>query len=138
MVFGIEPPLFQLLVLTILLSVRIRADIAVDAARELFRAGWRTPKAMSESTWKQRVEALGRAHYVRYDESTGAFVDRLDPHNLANLKNPGGGVFGPDGNLYVTSGVFSGSPPGVPRSDTGARWINPTTLPRSSNSIGSM
>jgi hypothetical protein len=63
-------PLFQLLVLTVLLSVRIRSDIAVDAARELFEAGWRTPQAMAESTWKQRVAALGRAHYVRYDEST--------------------------------------------------------------------
>ncbi|MGH8880299.1 MAG: endonuclease [Stackebrandtia sp.] len=63
-------PLFQLLVLTILLSARIRADIAVAAARELFGAGWRTPKAMAESTWKQRVAALGRAHYVRYVEST--------------------------------------------------------------------
>jgi hypothetical protein len=63
-------PLYQLLVLTTLLSVRIKADIAVAAARELFRAGWRTPAKMRGSTWQQRVDALGRAHYVRYDEST--------------------------------------------------------------------
>jgi hypothetical protein len=63
-------PLYQLLVLTTLLSVRIKADIAVAAARELFRAGWRTPRKMADSTWQQRVDALGRAHYVRYDEST--------------------------------------------------------------------
>lgn len=63
-------PLYQLLVLTTLLSVRIKADIAVAAARELFRSGWRTPRKMSDSTWQQRVDALGRAHYVRYDEST--------------------------------------------------------------------
>jgi hypothetical protein len=63
-------PLYQLLVLTTLLSVRIKADIAVAAARELFRAGWRTPEKMARSTWQQRVDALGRAHYVRYDEST--------------------------------------------------------------------
>jgi hypothetical protein len=63
-------PLYQLLVLTMLLSVRIKADIAVAAARELFRAGWRTPEKMARSTWQQRVDALGRAHYVRYDEST--------------------------------------------------------------------
>ena len=63
-------PLFQLLVLTIVSATRIRAEIAVEAARELFQAGMRTPKAMAESTWTQRVQALGRAHYVRYDKST--------------------------------------------------------------------
>jgi len=46
---GITPadkpaPLFQLLVLTTLLSARIKADIAVDTAKELFAAGWRTPR----------------------------------------------------------------------------------------------
>ncbi|MFC8510967.1 endonuclease [Streptomyces sp. NPDC057411] len=59
--------LYQLLVLC---SVRISARIATDAARELFRAGLRTPRAMADSTWQDRVDALGRAHYVRYDEST--------------------------------------------------------------------
>jgi hypothetical protein len=63
-------PLYQLLVLTTLLSVRIKADIAVAAAGEMFKAGWRTPDKMCASTWQQRVDALGRAHYVRYDEST--------------------------------------------------------------------
>jgi hypothetical protein len=67
-------PLYQLLVLTTLVSVRIKADIAVAAARELFKAGWRTPKAMRDSTWQQRVDALGRAHYVRYDESTARYL----------------------------------------------------------------
>jgi hypothetical protein len=59
-------PLFQLLVLTILASGRMPAQIS----RELFDAGCRTPKAMAESTWMDRVRALGRAHYVRYDKST--------------------------------------------------------------------
>ncbi|MBB1158269.1 MULTISPECIES: endonuclease [Amycolatopsis] len=63
-------PLYRLLVLTTLLSTRISADIAVAAARELSRSGWRSPAAMRDSTWQQRVDALGRAHYVRYDEST--------------------------------------------------------------------
>ncbi|ATY11895.1 endonuclease [Amycolatopsis sp. AA4] len=63
-------PLYRLLVLATLLSTRISADIAVAAARELSRSGWRTPAAMRDSTWQQRVDALGRAHYVRYDEST--------------------------------------------------------------------
>jgi len=63
-------PLYQLLVLTQLCAVRIRADTAAAAARELFAAKWRTPRAMTEAGWQQRVDALGRAHYVRYDEST--------------------------------------------------------------------
>lgn len=63
-------PLYQLLVLSVLLSTRIRADVAVAAARELFRAGSGTPRGMREASWQERVDALGRGHYVRYDEST--------------------------------------------------------------------
>lgn len=63
-------PLYQLLTLCVLFSVRIKADIAVAAARELFEAGMRTPSAMADSSWQDRVDALGRAHYRRYDEST--------------------------------------------------------------------
>jgi hypothetical protein len=63
-------PLYRLLVLSVLLSTRISADIAVAASRELSRSGFRTPRRMREATWQQRVDALGRAHYVRYDEST--------------------------------------------------------------------
>jgi len=68
-------PLYQLLVLTTLMSARIRADIAVTAARELFQAGWRTPQAMVKSTWQQRVDALGRGGYARYDESTARYLE---------------------------------------------------------------
>jgi hypothetical protein len=68
-------PLYQLLVLTTLMSARIRADIAVAAAREIFRAGWRTPQAMLKSTWQQRVDALGRGGYARYDESTARYLE---------------------------------------------------------------
>ncbi|MCX4632990.1 endonuclease [Streptomyces sp. NBC_01443] len=63
-------PLYQLLTLCVLFSVRIKADIAVAAARELFAAGMRTPRAMAAASWQDRVDALGRAHYRRYDEST--------------------------------------------------------------------
>lgn len=63
-------PLYQLLVLSVLLSTRIRAEVAVAAARELFRAGCGTPRGMREASWQERVDALGRGHYVRYDEST--------------------------------------------------------------------
>ncbi|MEW2135727.1 endonuclease [Streptomyces sp. NPDC005409] len=63
-------PLYQVLVLCVLLSAPIRATTAVAAARELFAAGLRTPRAMAGSGWQDRVDALGRAHYRRYDEST--------------------------------------------------------------------
>lgn len=63
-------PLYRLLVLSILLSTRIKADIAVAAARELASAGMGTPKGMVEASWQDRVDALGRAHYKRYDEQT--------------------------------------------------------------------
>jgi sugar lactone lactonase YvrE len=52
------------------------------------------------------VGSLDNNSILRYSETTGAFVDQFDPHNLANLKDPNAGVFGPDGNLYVSSGIF--------------------------------
>ncbi len=62
--------LFKLLVLANLLSTRINAEIAVAAARELYEAGGGTPRGLARLSWQERVDALGRAHYVRYDEST--------------------------------------------------------------------
>jgi endonuclease III len=67
-------PLYQLLVLATLLSARISAEIAVAAAGELFAAGYRTPKAMIEASWQDRVDALGRGHYRRYDERTATML----------------------------------------------------------------
>ncbi len=69
-------PLYQLLVLATLLSARISADIAVAAARELSAAGYRTPAAMAAASWQDRVDALGRAHYRRYDERTATMLGR--------------------------------------------------------------
>jgi hypothetical protein len=63
-------PLYRLLVLSVLLSTRIRADIAVAAARTLADAGMGTPDKMVAASWQERVGALGRAGYKRYDEST--------------------------------------------------------------------
>ena len=63
-------PLFQLLVLSTLASTRISADVAAATAAELWDAGWRTPERMLASTWQERVDALGRGGYRRYDEST--------------------------------------------------------------------
>ncbi len=83
-------PLFQLLVLSLLASTRISADIAVASARELWAAGWRTPERLLESTWQERVDALGRGGYRRYDESTAtrlaALADRLREEYRGDLR----------------------------------------------------
>jgi thermostable 8-oxoguanine DNA glycosylase len=63
-------PLFQLLVLCMLASKPIDASIAVQAARELFRAGLKTPKAVLAADRDTMIKAFGTAHYVRYDESS--------------------------------------------------------------------
>jgi endonuclease III len=67
-------PLFQLLCLSLLLSARIRADVAVHASRALREAGWTTPDAMADSTWAQRTKVLNRSGYARYDESTSRML----------------------------------------------------------------
>lgn len=67
-------PLFRLLVLSLLLSARISADIAVRAARALSEDGFRTAERMAEATWQQRVDALGRGGYRRYDERTSTML----------------------------------------------------------------
>ena len=63
-------PLYRLLVLSTLLSTRIASGLAVDATRELVKAGMGTPAHMRDARWRDRVDALGRAHYRRYDERT--------------------------------------------------------------------
>lgn len=70
-----EPaPLWKLLVLTLLLSARISSDIAVAAARELFVAGCGTARGMRDASWQDRVDALGRGRYRRYDERTATML----------------------------------------------------------------
>ncbi|MFI8214997.1 endonuclease [Streptomyces sp. NPDC085932] len=63
-------PLYRLLVLSHLLSARIRGSIALATARALHEAGLRDPRRMAAATWQDRVDALGRGGYRRYDERT--------------------------------------------------------------------
>lgn len=63
-------PLYRLLVLSVLLSTPINAGMAVAATRELVRGGMGTARRMRDASWQDRVDALGRAHYRRYDETT--------------------------------------------------------------------
>ncbi|MFD5910058.1 endonuclease [Streptomyces massasporeus] len=63
-------PLYRLLVLSHLLSARIRGSIALATARALHEAGLRDPRRTARSSWQERVDALGRGGYRRYDERT--------------------------------------------------------------------
>ncbi|CAL9364945.1 hypothetical protein SUDANB145_00749 [Streptomyces sp. enrichment culture] len=63
-------PLYHLLALAHLLSARIRGSVAVATARALREAGLRDARRMAEAAWRQRVDALGRGGYRRYDERT--------------------------------------------------------------------
>ncbi|MFI9583435.1 endonuclease [Streptomyces sp. NPDC052236] len=75
-------PLYQLLVLACLLSARIRATIAVAAARALFGAGMRSARSMADATWQLGVpppkvgggSTLGEGGYRRYDERTSTML----------------------------------------------------------------
>ncbi|MGI5391590.1 endonuclease [Streptomyces sp. CA-251251] len=63
-------PLYRLLVLAHLLSARIRSSIAVATARALHEAGLSDPRRMARTDRQERVHALGRGGYRRYDERT--------------------------------------------------------------------
>ncbi|MBA0050629.1 endonuclease [Streptomyces sp. AJS327] len=94
-------PLYQLLVLSLLLSARIRASVAVASARALFADGLRTPRRMREATWQRRVDALGRGGYRRYDERTAtqlgsgaALLEEEYGGDLRRLRAAAGGDVG--------------------------------------------
>src|SRR3954454_22028010 len=55
---GTRAELFRLLIAANLMSARISSQIATQAARELFKRGWRSPGKLAGSTWEERVEAL--------------------------------------------------------------------------------
>lgn len=73
---SLETPsgLYRLLVMATLMSARIRASVAVDATRALFRSRWTTAKRMGEATWEERTRVLNKAGYARYDESTSRML----------------------------------------------------------------
>jgi len=70
-------PLFQLLVLAMLASKPIDADIAVAAAREVFHAGLRTPQSVLDADRRTMIDAFGRAGYARYDESSATRLTEM-------------------------------------------------------------
>lgn len=70
-------PLFQLLVLCMLASKPIAASIATRAAREVFKAGLRTPDAVLAADRQTMIDAFGRASYARYDESSATRLTEM-------------------------------------------------------------
>ncbi len=79
---GTPSPLFELLVLSILLSARIRAPIAVAATRALLDQGWTTPRKLLDAGWERRTKVLNRAGYARYDERTSTMLGQTCEHLL--------------------------------------------------------
>jgi hypothetical protein len=67
-------PLWQLLVLSQLLSARISSGTAVEAARELFRARYRTPPKMRTASWQHRLDTFGLGHNRRYDRHAATML----------------------------------------------------------------
>ncbi|MGH6885752.1 MAG: hypothetical protein ACREGK_06730 [Geminicoccales bacterium] len=71
---GTPSVLFRWLCASLLLSARIGADIAMQAARALAEQGWTSAQKMAEATWEQRTRTLNQAGYARYDESTSRML----------------------------------------------------------------
>ena len=71
---GTPSALFRWLCAAILLSARINAEAAIQAARALAEQGWTTAEKMAAATWEQRTRTLNRAGYARYDESTSRIL----------------------------------------------------------------
>lgn len=70
-------PLFQLLMLCMLASKPIDSSVAARAAHELFKSGLRTPHKVLEADRQTLIDAMGRAHYRRYDESSATMLVEL-------------------------------------------------------------
>lgn len=67
-------PLFQLLMLTELLSARVSPDIAIAATAELVRGGYRGAQQVAAAEQRELVDVLGRGHYHRYGESAASHL----------------------------------------------------------------
>lgn len=132
-------PLYQLIVLALLLSAPIRAGVAVSTARALNETGLRNPRRMAAATWQQRVDALDRGGYRRYDESTATQL--ADGAHLLTRRwhaDPRRMRAEADGDVPILRHLLqtcrASAPPGRTSSSvryrrSGPRWC-PTSTPR--------
>lgn len=77
-------PLWQLLVLAVLLSAPIRSTAAVATARALFATGCTTPARTRDIPRSTLIAALGRGGYRRYDLRTAGRLHELAGTVLAD------------------------------------------------------
>lgn len=79
-------PLFQLLYASLLLSARIPANNAIEAARALIKAGLTTPQKMADASWQDRVDVITWHGYKRYDERTSTMLGDSANHALERYR----------------------------------------------------
>jgi DNA-binding beta-propeller fold protein YncE len=60
------------------------------------------PKGHGRPGFDLYVASLPTSNILQYDGTTGEFIGEFVPSGSGGLSYPGGLVFGPDGNLYVT------------------------------------
>lgn len=108
-------PLFQLLVMTLLMSKRIGVAQAVTATRALLAAAWTTPPRLAASSPSQRVTVLNRNGYARYDISTsrtlGVVVEHVQSAYAGDLRRLHHGAEGNVTELQRRIQEFSGIGP---------------------------
>lgn len=78
--------LFQLLYLSLMLSARIAARNAVEAASALRKAGLTTAQKMAGASWQARVDVITWHGYKRYDESTSTMLGQTAELALERYK----------------------------------------------------
>jgi DNA-binding beta-propeller fold protein YncE len=72
---------------------------------------------------------------LRYDGTTGAFLDAFVPAGSGGLAQPSGLVFGPDGNLYVAAHAPSAGQGTVFRYDGTTGAFLDTFIPRGTGGL---
>lgn len=116
-------PLYQLLVLSCLLSAPIRSDTAVASCRALSDAGLRDARRMADATWQERVDALGKGGYRRYDERTatqlGEGAELLLDEYHGDLRYSGRELTGTSTSCDRCCGRCRGSAPSASTSSCG-------------------